>query len=133
MLPDDLCTEWRTWVHELRELSCFEIPCPLRFVNPTHSALHTFSDAFKDAYAAVLYLVCTYSNHPLTSRLIASKSHVSPLKSVTIPRLELMGAVFACCLAKSLLETLQVDKATYWTPQTSCIGSTTKAKYLNLS
>ena len=121
LLPDNLLAEWSSWTNELMELSCFEIPRPLRLANPTQSSLHAFSDASKDAYAAVSYLVCSYSNHPTTSRLIASKSRVSPLKSVTIPRLELMGAVLACRLAKSLLEILQVNKATYWTDSTNVL------------
>ena len=73
-----------------------------------------FSDASKDAYAAVAYLVSSYQVATVTSRLIASKCRVAPVKSVTIPRLELMGAVLASRLAQSLLKVLNVDRTYFW-------------------
>ena len=81
--------------------------------------LHTFSDASRDAYAAVSYLVSNYYDHKAASRLVASKTRVTPLKSVTIPRLELMGAVLATRLATSILQTFKVNGATYWTDSTN--------------
>jgi hypothetical protein len=83
--------------------------------------LHTFSDASKDAYAAVSYLVSEYSDRPTTSRLVASKSRVVPLKAVTIPRLELMGAVLANRLSTNILGTMNVNGATYWTDSTNVL------------
>ncbi len=93
---------------ELSSLNGFKVPRPLRLPAPTITWLHTFSDASKDEYAAVSYLVCEYDNYGTTSRLVASKSRVTPLKSVIIPRLELMGAVLASRLTTSLLQTLDV-------------------------
>ncbi len=121
VLPDDLRKEWNDWVKELSSLSGFEVPRPLRLPAPTITWLHTFSDASKDAYAAVSYLVCEYDDHGTTSRLVASKSRVTPLKSVTIPRLELMRAVLASRLTTSLLQTLDVNGATYWTDSTNVL------------
>ena len=120
-LPESLCVEWKDWTNELKDLSYFEIPRPLRLPKPTKSWLHTFSDASKDAYAAVSYLVCEYSDRPTTSRLVASKSRVAPLKAVTIPRLELMGAVLANRLSTNILGTLNVNGATYWTDSTNVL------------
>lgn len=53
--------------------------------------LHTFVDDVEDAYASVVY-VCSNGNGK-SRRLVASKTKVAPLKSMTIPRLELMAAV----------------------------------------
>ncbi|XP_028410464.1 uncharacterized protein LOC114533078 [Dendronephthya gigantea] len=114
-MPENLCNEWNNWVKELSDLNGFEVPRPLRLPGPTDVWLHTFSDASQDAYAAVSYLVSNYEDHEATSRILASKSRVTPLKSVTIPRLELMGAVLATRLANSILQTLTVNGATYWT------------------
>ena len=115
VLPSNLSTKWENWVSELQSLSCVAIPRSLRLPNPKTLDLHLFSDASKDAYASVAYLVCQYTNNPSTSRLIASKSRVSPLKVVTIPRLELMGAVLSSRLAASILNVLTVDRVIYWT------------------
>ena len=59
--------------------------------------IHSFSDASKDAYAAVVYLAC--SNYSI---LLVSKTRVSPLQTTSIPRLELM----ACLLLSELTETV---------------------------
>lgn len=89
--------------------------------HPTEVELHVFSDASKDAYAAAAYLVCQYENNPTSCHLITSKSRVAPLKAMTIPRLELMGAVLATRLANSILKTLTVDKTSFWTDSTNVL------------
>ena len=93
-LPKTLLGRWHNWVNELQHLSSFEIPRCLRHPSPDEIELHMFSDASKDAYAACAYLVCRYEGNTPTSVLIASKSRVAPVKSMTIPRLELMGGYF---------------------------------------
>lgn len=90
-LPKNLLDRWHNWVNELQHLCLFEIPRCLRYPSPDEKELHMFSDASKDAYAACAYLVCHYEESTPTSVLIASKSRVAPVKSMTIPRLELMG------------------------------------------
>jgi hypothetical protein len=92
-LPENLRVEWNVWINELKDLSHFEIPRPLR----------------------------GYSDHPPTSRLIAAKSRVAPLKAVTIPRLELMGAVLASRLSSNISGTLNVNGATYWSDSTNVL------------
>ena len=54
---------------------------------------HAFSDASKLAYAAVVYVRTCYENGLIDVKLVASKSRVAPLKTQTIPRLELLGAL----------------------------------------
>ncbi len=56
--------------------------------------LHVFSDTSTRAYGAVAYL----RNGPQSSILVA-RTRVAPLKKLTLPRLELMGAVTAAQLA----------------------------------
>ncbi|CAB4004330.1 Nucleotide-binding oligomerization domain-containing 2, partial [Paramuricea clavata] len=94
-------------------LSHVAIPCCLRLANPNKMELHLFSDASKDAYASVAYLVCQYEDDSPTSRLVASKCRVAPTKA--IPRLELMGAILSSRLAQSLLKVLTVDRVIFWT------------------
>ena len=116
VLPTNLATKWKRWVSELSDLAQFTILRPLRLADPVSVKLHVFCDASKDAYAAVSYLVSSYQVATITSRLIASKCCVPPpVKSVTIPRLELMGAVLASRLAQSLLKVLNVDRTFFWT------------------
>ena len=114
-LPCHLKAKWLAWVTELPDLSQIAIPRSLRLPDPESVNLHLFADASKDAYVYAAYLVCHYTHSPSTSRLVGSKCRVSPLKAVTIPRLELMGAVLSSRLARSVLNVLTVDRVIYWT------------------
>jgi hypothetical protein len=120
-LPDDLSAKWKAWSDELTDLSLFEVPRCLRLPTPSDTQLHVFSDASKDAYSAVAYLLCKYEDRDHTCRLIASKNRVSPIKAVTIPRLELMGAVLSARLATAILKVLTVHATVFWTDSTNVL------------
>lgn len=115
MLPEDLKAKWENWVSEFTQLLNVAIPCCLCLANPENTELHLFSDASKDAFASVAYLVCRYLDNNPSSRFVASKCHMSPVKAMTIPRLELMGAILSSCLSQSILKVLMVDRAIFWT------------------
>lgn len=106
MLPDDLNAKWEKWVSELPELSDIAVPCCLRLVNPQTTELHLLSDASKVAFASSADLVCRYQDNTPSSHLVASKSRVSPVKAMTIPRLE---------LAQNVLKVISVDRVVFWT------------------
>ena len=76
-----------------------------------------FADANNKAYSAVVYVLCRTQNGSY-ARLIASKSRVAPLKTLTIPRLELMSAVLLARLMHAIRSTfefqLDVSQITYW-------------------
>lgn len=55
--------------------------------------LHVSCDASERAYSAVAYLQGETRDGEMTVSLVASKSRVAPLKRMTLPRLELMGAL----------------------------------------
>jgi len=63
--------------------------------------LHVFADASIKAYGAVAYL-CENGQ----SSLVIARTRVSPLKTKTLPRLELMAAVVAARLAKFIQSSL---------------------------
>ncbi len=107
-LRSDLVAKWESHSAELSELSKGAIPRCLRLADPKKTELHVFSDASKDAYATVAYLACEYENNSPTTRLAPSKC-VAPTKVMTIPRLELMGALLSSRLVHSLLKVLTVD------------------------
>ncbi len=119
ILPDDLINKWSKWCSELHQLSNVAVPRSLRLPNPIQACLHVFSDASKQAYGAVAYLVCRYPDDTSTSRIVVSKSRVSLTKTVTILRLELMGAVIATRLAKNINKTLEVEQTIFWTDSTN--------------
>lgn len=121
VLPEKLETKWNNWLSELLKIQTISFPRCLRLSQPTDIQLHVFSDASRAAYAAVAYLSCKYPDHPPTSRLVGSKCRVSPVKAMTIPRLELMGAVVATRLAKNLIRVLKVKSVIFWVDSTNVL------------
>ncbi|GFR23603.1 hypothetical protein TNCT_15641 [Trichonephila clavata] len=61
--------------------------------------IHTFSDVSQKAFGAATFLRVKYK-HKISADLVTSKSRVAPLKKLSLPRLELMGALLAARLAK---------------------------------
>lgn len=105
-LPSPLLKDWLKYRNNLKELTKFSIPRWIH-TNQTDSLreLHGFCDASNDAFAAVVYLRVVNSLGKVSVSLITSKTKVAPIKQVSIPRLELCGAVI---LTRLLLETSKV-------------------------
>ena len=95
-LSKEITDNWLSILPDLMKLSQFTIPRAY-LSSPVTSACHlyAFSDASKKAYGAVVY-VC--QNQEVS--LVMSKCRVAPIKTVTLPRLELMAAVVATRLVQ---------------------------------
>ena len=52
-----------------------------------------FLDASEKAYSVAIYLRNEYTDGTISVRLVAAKTRLAPLKTISIPRLELTGAV----------------------------------------
>ena len=68
--------------------------------NIVSTQLHGYSEASEKAYSGVVYLRMEDSSGMVHTSLNVSKSRVAPIKRLTIPRLELNGALI---LARLLL------------------------------
>ena len=111
LLTGDLLQRWKTLVTELRSSPAMSMPrCLLDGVpgEVNSFSLRGFCDASKHAYAAVVYLIIETPNGRFT-RFVASKTRVSPLKSQTIPRLELLSALLLARLMRSVTECLESE------------------------
>ena len=116
-LPDKLKNEWKNWFKELHLLQEIKIPRCLKNSKPVTSVtLHSFSDASEKAYAAAVYTRHEYEDQSVTTQLIASKTRLSPLEAISIPRLELMGALIGVRLTKQVSTALEIPMkdATFW-------------------
>ncbi|GFX50377.1 integrase catalytic domain-containing protein [Trichonephila clavipes] len=98
-LPTHIEKEWKKWCEELSHLRNLKIP---RLVLDStlledDVELHSFCDASKKTYGAAIYLR-TKSRNGISVKLVTSKSRVAPLNCVTLPGLELLGALVAALL-----------------------------------
>ncbi|GFV60623.1 uncharacterized protein TNCV_45751 [Trichonephila clavipes] len=107
-LPKQLEVSWNKWCNEIHYLSEIKIP---RYYfqnflpsNATTIQLHCFSDASKKAYGTVAYLRIELNDGNIISSFVASKGRVAPLKTLSIPRLELMGALLSASTKATHLE-----------------------------
>lgn len=96
----------KMWQRVQREIPCLHslnIPRRLTRDGSVKYELHTFSDSSERGYAAAVYLRCE-SESVVHCYLITAKSKVAPLKRMTIPRLELCGALLAAKLLNHVHE-----------------------------
>ena len=103
-LDSDLHDKWLSLHEDLLALPILTIPRVYFLPSPTTvqiSNVYVFTDASTKAYGAVIYL--SKANQTC---LAMSKSRVAPVKSVTLPKLELMAAVMGTRLAKFIQSSL---------------------------
>ncbi|GFW46707.1 integrase catalytic domain-containing protein [Trichonephila clavipes] len=86
--------------------------------------IHGFSVASERAYAAVVYIKCFNKSGQSRTRLLCSKSRVAPLKTLTIPRLELSAALLLSRLVKKVMPILQLPIHKIWMWMDSTIALT---------
>ncbi|XP_049877869.1 uncharacterized protein LOC126375069 [Pectinophora gossypiella] len=109
VVPPELLQEWNKYRSELTDLATVRIPRWLSSHENDGLELHGFSDASNVAYAAVVYVRVIGIDGKITSHLVTAKTKVAPIKQVSVPRLELCGAVLVTKLLMEVAEVLKVD------------------------
>lgn len=92
-VPPPVEAQWRTFISELPLLEQIQIP---RLIVPSSSYrchLLGFSDASEKAYSAVVYLRTETGITSPKTHLLVAETNVAPLKTQSILRLELCGAL----------------------------------------
>ncbi|GBN78541.1 hypothetical protein AVEN_151640-1 [Araneus ventricosus] len=81
--------------------------------------VHGFADASERAYGAVVYLKSSAGERNCV-HLLCSKSRVAPLKSISVPTLELCSALLLALLVKRVLRAikLQINDVYLWSDST---------------
>ncbi len=116
-LTNELQEAWRQWFGELVMLHETKIPRCLKDAPSVRGMeIHSFSDASEKAYSAAVYARYEYMDGSFSSRLVAAKTRLAPLKTISIPRLELMSAVISLRLSKQVCKALEVQlrKVNFW-------------------
>lgn len=123
-LPPKLETDWLTFFKSLSLLNEIRIPRHILSTSYTLIEIHAFSDASLHAYSACIYIRSISADGDVKVHLMMSKSKVAPLKGMTMPRLELCGALLAIRLAHKVKTSLRlkVDRSVYWCDSTIVLG-----------
>ena len=113
IVPAEIQRVWYAWLQDLVKLKVFKIP---RCVMPYDESdvvleLHNFSDASSKAYGCCTYLRSIDKHGNIHTVLLVAKARVAPLKSATIPRLELQAAVMSAEIDAMLRRELDFNLA----------------------
>lgn len=123
---------WSNWLsrleglHDLRVKRCIK---PQNFRQISACEIHHFVDASEMAYGAVSYIRMMDTAGRIHCSFLKGKAHLTPLKGVTVPRLELMAAVTGVRMSalitdaiKAQLERWSEDiKEIFWTDSTTVL------------
>ena len=108
-IPDETRNEWIAFLTQMIKLDTIRFE---RCIKPTNAIgepiLVVFSDASSHAYGACAYLQWLLESGRHETRLIAAKNRMCPNRQLSIPRLELCGAVLGCRLAETLLKEMSL-------------------------
>ncbi|XP_065356268.1 uncharacterized protein LOC135950663 [Calliphora vicina] len=94
--------KWNIFIENAQYIEEIKIPRWVNFQPENFIQLHGFCDASERAYCAALYIRSENPNNRSTHLLVA-KSKVAPLQKLSLPRLELCGALLLSKLVRHVL------------------------------
>ncbi|GBM85144.1 hypothetical protein AVEN_85619-1, partial [Araneus ventricosus] len=108
-LPAKEADEWIQFSSALQNVNDIEVDRCILLPKPDLIEIHGFADASEAAYGAAVYCKSRSRSGEVSIKLIASKSRVSPIKRLTIPKLELCSAVLLAKLVTRVISALKLD------------------------
>lgn len=118
--PPDLVNRWTIFNDDIKHLINMPVARWLGCSLSDRLEYHIFTDASEKAYGAVVYLRTIKPNGDIICNILTSKSRVAPLKTQSIPRLELFGALLGAKLAVYVRSAChhELCPTYYWTDST---------------
>ncbi|XP_059223173.1 uncharacterized protein LOC131996978 [Stomoxys calcitrans] len=129
--PDSLDT-WNNLIDDLAHVEDVIIPRWIKYLPTDLIQIHGFCDASKMAYCATVYVRCQTTTSVVISNLLMAKSKVAPIKTVSLPKLELNGAVLLAKLVRYILNTFEMNfgSVSLWTDSSIVLGWLSKPPML---
>ena len=128
-VPPNILESWLSARTDLPNISRRNIPRCVLIPNQTETTmeLHVFCDASEVAYGAVIYSRVKRTDGTKKVSLLTSKSRVAPIKTLTLPRLELCAAALGSQLLRSTINALQslpitITEIIGWTDSTTVLS-----------
>lgn len=119
-----LLDKWKSFYSTIEQLSNVKVPRWIGAFDHTKIELHGFADASESAYCAVIYYRIKQPNNSVRCGILASRTKVAPIKTISIPRLELSGALLLSRLSTTVQTALKsrVAGVTYWLDSTIALA-----------
>lgn len=119
-VPQGIHTEWSEFARQLNLINQISFDRKLFINDYQNIQFHGFCDASNVGYGACLYVRSSGKNENNVSRLLCAKSRVALLKTTTIPRLELCGALLLAKLYNEANNALKITprKVVLWCDST---------------
>ncbi|XP_015119454.1 uncharacterized protein LOC107042783 [Diachasma alloeum] len=115
-VPSSVSTEWKSYKNQLSVLNNASFDKKVIMADTKEIQLHGFCDASEKAYGACIYLKTIDSNGTSEIKLLCAKSRVAPIKTTTLPRLELCSALLLADLYQVMKKSLthEIHRAFFW-------------------
>ena len=121
-LPPLQAEHWGKWLKSSFNIKQVHVPRCYNNLNKNVVAyeVHMYSDASELAYGAIAYLNLVFTDGASTLSFLMGKSRLAPVKTVSLPRLELNAAVVAIRIAQVIKKEMSLPLNTfkYWTDST---------------
>ncbi len=108
--------QWNAWLEELNKVKVVKIPRRMTSLDCDEADMHIFVDASEEAYSSCCYLRFT-SGQNVEQCLVCGKAQVAPVKGLTIPRMELEGALKGARLSTTIKaafgDKIKINKITF--------------------
>ena len=127
LVPDILRMEWEKWRQDILHLEslqiqrCFKPEC---FGRIKSTQLHHFSDVSLERYGQCSYIRMVNEEDKVHCAIVIGKARVTPLKQLTIPRLELTAVTISARISTFLRSELTYPeiKEYFWTDSKIVLG-----------
>ncbi|XP_075163230.1 uncharacterized protein LOC142235861 [Haematobia irritans] len=111
--------KWTSFQANYPFVNSIKIPRWFNYCPDSEVGFHGFCDASEKAYAAALYIRIK-TKKSISTHLVVSKTKVAPIKTLSIPRLELCGATLLAEMIDHIIPQLRIKDFTIncWTDST---------------
>ena len=127
MVDVETAAKMNEFMRNLNEVKMISVPRYIGFeiTKSVHDVeLHGVSDSSQKAYAAVVYARFKCKDQ-FYSKLLCAKTKATPLKKISVPRLELLACLLLSKLMPAVKESLEsivkIQGLTYWSDSKICL------------
>jgi hypothetical protein len=109
-INDEMREKWIQFFNDMFDIERLEFPkCVKSEAADENPVLIVFSDGIKHAYGACAYIRWKTTKDTYVSNLIVAKNRIAPTRQLSIPRLELCGALLGTRLRDHLIKNMNFE------------------------